>query len=439
MKQYLPAALLALLLFGHAGPSFAQSTRPAAAGPAPFRNGTAASAGFDPSGFARLDRIVQQYVDSQWIAGAVMIVAKDGVIAYHKAFGTSDISTGQTLQKDHIFRIASQTKAITSTAIMMLLEEGKLLLDDPVSKYIPAFRNTQVLDKFNETDSGYTTKPARRQVTIRDLLTHTSGIGYAQIGSKTYTAIAAKAGVYAGIGTPYESLADQVNRIAALPLEHQPGERFTYGLNIDVLGYIVEVVSREPLELYFRRHLFEPMGMNDTWFYLPADRQKRLVRLHGEDSTGRLFAMDKPLQIGAKTIEPDYPVTKGRFYAGGAGLVSTAYDYALFMQMILNGGILNGKRFLSPNSIRLMTTNQIGALYNGNNKFGLGFGLVTEKEAARLGLSTGSFEWGGAFNSSYWIDPEKRIVAQLFINQWPNSHGDIHDKFKVQVYSALKD
>ncbi|MBC6491644.1 serine hydrolase domain-containing protein [Flavihumibacter stibioxidans] len=431
MKNFLLAVLLKTLLLALPNVSVSQSSSPG--------NGVPEKAGFSAEGFSRLDRIVQQYIDSQWIAGASMIIVRDGQIAYHKALGFSDISGKEQLKKDHIFRIASQTKAITSTAIMILLEEGKLLLDDAVSKYIPAFAGVKVLDKFNENDTTYTTKPLKRNITIRDLLTHTSGIGYAQIGSKTYKAIAAKAGVYGGIGTPHESLADQVNRIATIPLEHQPGEKFTYGLNIDVLGYIVELVSKQSLEQFFRRRIFEPLGMQDTWFYLPADRRKRLVRLHGEDSLGRLSALKKPLGVEGKNIDPDFPNSDGRFFAGGAGLSSTAYDYALFMQMILNGGILNGKRILSPNSVKLMTTNQIGSLNNGNNKFGLGFGLVTEKEAARLGLSAGSFEWGGAFSSSYWIDPEKKIVAQLFINQWPNRHGDIHDKFKVQVYSALMD
>ena len=431
MKKFLLATLLKSLLLVL---PFAVNAQSAA-----FGNGGPEKAGFSTEGFTRLDRIVQQYIDSQWIAGASMIVVKDGQVAYHKAMGFSDIGTRQKLKKDDIFRIASQTKAITSTAIMILLEEGRLLLDEPVAKYIPAFAGAAVLDKFNEKDSTYTTKALRRAITIRDLLTHTSGIGYAQIGSKTYKALAAKAGVYGGIGTPFESLADQVNRIAAIPLEHQPGEKFTYGLNIDVLGYIVEQVSKESLEKFFQNRIFEPLGMKDTWFYLPSDRHKRLVKLHGEDSLGKLYPMSRSLGVEGKNIEPDFPNTSGKFYAGGAGLSSTSYDYALFMQMILNGGVLNGKRILSPNSVKLMTTNQIGNLFNGNNKFGLGFGLVTEKEAARIGLSAGSFEWGGAFSSSYWIDPEKKIVAQLFINQWPNRHGEIHEKFKVQVYSALLD
>lgn len=407
--------------------------------PVSLKPGDPEKAGCSKAVFERLDNIVQEYIDSQWIAGATMIVAKNGTIVYHQALGFSDISTHAKMKKDNIFRIASQTKAITSAGIMILLEQGKILLDDPVGKYIPAFTTSVVLDKFNEADSSFTTIPAKRPITIRDLLTHTSGIGYAQIGSPAYQAITAKAGVIAGLGVPFLSLADQVDKIARLPLEFQPGERWSYGLNIDVLGHLIERVSKQPLDKFLRQYILDPLSMNDTWFYLPSDRRSRLVALHGEDSTGKLYRMTKmTLPDGSENL-PDYPNENGRMFAGGAGLVSTAYDYAIFMQMILNGGIYNGKRVLSANSVGLMTTNQIGDLSVGNNKFGLGFAVYTQKSKAQFGVSAGSNDWGGAFSSSYWIDPEKKIVAQMFINQFPNSHAEIHDKFKVQVYSSLKD
>lgn len=393
--------------------------------------------GFNKLAIGRIDNLLQQYVDSQWIAGATALVIKNDSIMYQKAVGYSNIITKQRLRNDHIFRIASQTKAITSTGIMILLEEGKLLLDQPVSMYIPAFANTRVLDKFEPKDSSYTTKDLKRPITIRDLLTHTSGIGYAQIGSPAYLAMAARAGVFSQVGVPNASLADQVNKIAQLPLEHQPGERFTYGLNIDVLGYLIEVISKQSLADFFRMRIFEPLGMKDTWFYLPADKRNRLVTLHGEDSTGHVRVLSEPMPLNGTSMDPNFPQAEGSHYSGGGGLSSTAYDYALFMQMILHQGTLNGKRIISPNSVKLMTTNQIGSLKNGYNTFGLGFGLISEKDAARLGVSEGSYEWGGAFSSTYWIDPEKKIVAQLFINQWPNTHGNVHEKFKVLVYSSL--
>ncbi len=393
--------------------------------------------GFVSGAASRIDQMINQYVDSQWIAGATAIVFKDGQIVYHKAFGTSNLATREKMRTDHIFRIASQTKAITSAGIMILLEDGKLMLDDPLSKYIPAFANVQVIDKFNSADTTYTTKPVKTWLTIRHLLTHTSGIGYAQIGSDTYKAIAAKAGVFGQIGLPTASLEDQVNRIAALPLEHQPGEKFTYGLNSDILGRLIEVISRQSLADFLRTRIFEPLGMKDTWFYLPADRHKRLVALHGEDSLKKVITLKDSVEFGATTMVVNYPNFKGKHYSGGGGLVSTAYDYALFMQMILNKGKLNGKRILSPNSVKLMTSNQISHIKSGYNSFGLGFGLFTVVESLKHGVSAGSYSWGGAFSSSYWIDPEKKIVAQLFINQWPQSHGEIHDRFKVLVNSAI--
>lgn len=405
-----------------------------------LQQGDAEKAGFSKAGFERLDQIVQGYIDKQWIAGATMIVAKNGVIVYHQALGYSDLAKKTRMQKDHIFRIASQTKAITSVGVMILLEQGKILLDDPVAKYIPAFAQTGVLDKFNAADSSFTTVPAKRPITIRDLLTHTSGIGYAQIGSPEYQALSAKAGVVAGLGVPSYSLADQVEKIARLPLEFQPGERWSYGLNIDVLGHLIERVSNQPLDKFLRQYILDPLGMNDTWFYLPDRKKNRLVALHSEDSTGHLFVMKKTkTETGIDNIDPDYPKANGKMFAGGAGLVSTAYDYAIFMQMILNGGTYNGKRILSANSVRMMSANQIGDLSVGDNKFGLGFAIYTDKAFARTGVTAGSLDWGGAFSSSYWIDPEKKIVAQFFLNQFPNSHADIHDKFKIQVYAALNE
>lgn len=386
----------------------------------------------------RIDRLLQEYVEKGWIAGATAIVIKDGAIVYHKGFGFSDLRTKEKIRTDHIFRIASQTKAITSVGIMILFEEGKLLLDDPLSKYIPAFAKTQVLDQFNEKDSTYTTKPANKPITIRHLLTHTSGIGYPQIGSKTYQAIAMKAGLSAMLGLPNRILAEEVEKLATLPLEHQPGEKFLYGLNSDVLGRVIEVVSQLSLADFLRTRIFEPLGMKDTWFYLPPDKQHRLVAIHGADSLGRAVPMEPTLTLNGIEIDGDYPKRAGKLYAGGAGLASTAYDYALFMQMLLNNGILNGKRILSPNSVRLMTTNQIGHVQSGFNRFGLGFGIIDAGESLRVGLSEGSYEWGGAFSSTYWIDPEKKIAAQLFLNMWPNPHPEIHDKFKVLVYSAME-
>ncbi|MCW3117270.1 MAG: class beta-lactamase-related serine hydrolase [Chitinophagaceae bacterium] len=395
------------------------------------------SAGFSAERLARIDKVLQEYIDKKWMGGASAIVVHHGAIVYYKAFGFNDFSSKKAQQRDDIFRIASQTKAITSVAVMMLYEQGKFLLDDSVSEYLPEFRNQKVLDKFNEADTTYTTVPVKRPITIRDLLTHTSGIAYAQIGSKESNAIYYKNGLVGGIGVGKILLADKMKKLGSMPLFHQPGEKWTYGLNTDLLGYLVEVVSGQSLADFFKKNIFDPLGMKDTYFYLPKEKYTRLATLYTEDSTKHIKKMDEYLDINGKMYR-DYPATVGTYYSGGGGLSSTAYDYAIFMQTLLNGGIYNDKRILSRVSIKMMTENQIGDLDLDDNKFGLGFGLYTDKGAGKGPVSVGSFEWGGMFSSSYWIDPKEKITGQLFLNQFPNSHGEIHNKFKALVYQALE-
>lgn len=395
------------------------------------------SAGMSSERLKRIDKTLQEYVDKKWIAGGSAIIARDGKIVYYKALGYDDVENKISLKRDAIFRIASQTKAITSVAVMMLYEEGKFLLKDPVSKYIPEYKNQQVLDKFNPADSTYTTVPAKRDITIHDLLTHTSGIGYAQIGSKEATAIYAKNGIVGGIGVGQIILGDKMKKLGSLPLLHQPGEQWTYGLNTDLLGYLVEVISGMSLDDFFHKKIFEPLGMKDTYFYLPKEKYNRLTTLYTEDSLKQVIKAAASLDIKGD-FTSNYPATPGTYFSGGGGLSSTALDYAIFMQMLLNGGEYNGKRILSRSSVNMMTVSQYDKLNWPENKMGLGFSLSTEKSVAVSPLSPGTFAWGGMFSSSYWIDPKEKIVAQLFLNQYPQSHGEIHDKFKVLVYQALK-
>ena len=378
----------------------------------------------------RIDKMLQQGIDSGWIAGAVGFIARDGMIIYDKSFGVSDLEKKTPMLTDNIFRIASQTKAITSIAVMILFEEGKFLLDDPISKYIPEFNNPLVLDKFNEKDTTYTTVPAKREITIRDLLTHTSGIDYAGIGSKNMRAIYAKADIPGGFGGN-KILGDKIRALGKLPLLHQPGERFTYGLNVDVLGYLVEVLSGESLDKYFRSHIFDPLGMNDTYFYLPASKAERLVKVTTEDNNHHL------INLSGQFV--NYPLITGTYYSGGAGLSSTIKDYATFLQMLLNKGEYNGKRFLSRRTVELITSNQIGDLNLGRDKFGLGFEITTANGQAKLGISEGSFSWGGYFGTIYWADPKERLVCLMFVQQSPLRHSEIQDKFRTLVYQALND
>jgi len=395
------------------------------------------SAGMSTERLKRIDANMSEWLASGKLNGAVALIVRNGKIVYDKAFGYDDFEKTRPMKTDMIFRIASQSKAITSTAIMILYEEGKLLLDDPISKYIPEFSKPVVLDKFNEKDSSYTTVPAKREVTIRDLLTHTSGIGYAQIGSKESNAIYGKAGVTAGIGVPYgEDLATDIKKLAKLPLMHQPGEKWTYGLNTDVLGYLVEILSGQSLDEFLRKRIFDPLGMNDTYFYLPSSKYNRLVHIFVEKD-GKLTLPDAIEQNG--TFIVDYPKKPGTYFSGGAGLSSTVMDYAIFLQMLLNGGEYNGKRILSRNTVRMMTMNQIGDLSNGVNKFGLGFGLTTERGSSLLPTPEGVFEWGGAFSTTYWADPKEKLIGIIYRQLWGSTQRDVPNKFKVLVYQAIVD
>lgn len=395
-------------------------------------NGATTTSGFSPERLQRLDQFLQKYVADQKQVGVIGFISRNGQIIYYKAFGQNGPKKDQPLKRDAIFRIASQTKAITSLAVLMLYEEGRLLLDDPISAYIPAFKSPVVLDTFNEKDSSYTTKPAQREITIRHLLTHTSGLSYTSIGTREANAIYAKARIPSGIGTPFFSLSASVNALAKLPLMHNPGERFTYSLGTDVLGRLVELVSGQTLDQFFRTRIFEPLGMNDTYFYLPPPKQARLATLYTEDKQRQLLPM-----AAQGSQSPDYPNQAGQYFSGGAGLSSTAQDYAIFLQMLLNGGQYNGKVFLAPATVRMMLSNQIGNLSIGDKKFGLGFGLATEQTAARLPASEGSFDWGGFFGTNYWADPKTGVIGIVMTQKVPNSYGDLNDKFKVLVYQAL--
>jgi CubicO group peptidase (beta-lactamase class C family) len=394
-----------------------------------------AASGFSAERLKRIDEQMNDWVKKGWVNGTVGLVIRNGKIVYYKSAGYNDIATKTSMQKDGIFRIASQTKAIASVAVMMLYEQGKFLLDDPISAYIPSFANEKVLDKFNEKDSTYTTVPAKRQATIRDLLTHTSGLGYAQIGSKEANAIYAKNNITAGLDVENDKLSAAMNRLGTLPLMHQPGEKFTYGLNVDVLGYLVEIWSGMSLDEFLKTRIFEPLGMSDTYFNLPAAKANRLVNMYSEDSLGILQK-----QTGeALGVNIDYPLRKKTYFSGGAGLSSTAYDYAVFLQMMLNGGTYNGKQLLSRNTVRMMTMNQIGDIAFGDDKFGLGFAVVTEKGSAKFPSQVGTYSWGGAFKTSYWVDPKEKMIIVFYRQLYNTTHGDLADKFRVLAYQALKD
>ena len=386
---------------------------------------------------ARIDSLVNSYIAHKWINGATTIIIKDNQLIQNKGYGYADVDSKKLMQKNELFRIASQTKAITCTGIMILYEQGKILLDEPVSDFIPEYKSMQVLDKFNAADTTYTTIPANRPVTIRDLLTHTSGLDYPGIGSDAMKAIYAKAEITPGFNMAKkgQTLLSAMKELATLPLVHQPGEKWTYGLNYDLLGCIIEVVSHENLADFFRENIFEPLGMNDTYFNVPRSKAARLATVYREDSLHHVIKWEK----GYFGADPDYPLAHKQYFSGGADLTSTAFNYVVFLQMLLNGGTYNGHQILSPATVRMMTSNQLDFSYNGTDGFGLGFDIVSEKGAARGPKSEGTFAWGGFFGSAYWADPKEHLIGIIFTQQSPDSHGDVMERFQNMVYAALKE
>jgi CubicO group peptidase (beta-lactamase class C family) len=390
----------------------------------------AADNGFAADRLRRLDGFLQEYVDSNRIAGAVALVLRDGRVVYERAVGYADKESRRPMGADAMFRIASQSKALTSVAIMMLVEEGKIALNNPVARFIPAFGRTTVM-------SGGQIVPAARAITIKDLLTHTAGISYGT-DSAVRDAYASKGlGPSAGWGwytaDKDEPVCTTMERLATLPFVRQPGEAWVYGYNTDILGCVVERASGMSLDAFLRARITGPLRMNDTYFFVPADKRGRLVTVYASDSArGIVRAPDDARGQGHYADGPR------RNFAGGAGLVSTARDYARLMQMLLNGGELDGVRILSPNTVELMRSNQVGTLYTQRGMgFGLGFSIVETMGADNTLQSVGTYGWGGAYGSQYRVDPSKRIVWIFMINQLPN-RTDVAQKFPNLVYGALQ-
>lgn len=419
--------IILLLIFVASLQSFAQTVV----------NASPESAGFSSERLKKLDNSMNEWVEKGYMNGGAALIIRNGKIAYHKAFGFNDLDTKEPLQKDGIFRIASQTKAITSVAIMILFDEGKLLLTDPVSLYIPSYKNQSVLTNFNPTDTTYTTVPAKRDVTIKDLLTHTSGLGYAQIGSKEASAIYAKHNITAGLGVRDRTLLSAMTEMGKLPLMHQPGEKFTYGMNTDLLGCLVEVISGMSLDQFFRTRIFEPLGMKDTYFNIPANKANRLVNIYKETPEGKLIKANAGMLNSVAGA--NYPLVPHTYYSGGAGLSSTLYDYAIFLQMLLNDGVYNGKRILGRNTVRMMVDNQIEGVPYAAGTFGLGFQVVTEKNSGSAPAQIGTFGWGGAYGTSYWVDPKEKMVYLFYRQLQIRTHNEVVEKFRALTYQAIND
>ena len=387
----------------------------------------------------RLERIstaVQRGIDDKRIAGAVTLVARRGHVAWFKAQGMMDREAGKAMRPDALFRICSMSKPITSVAVMMLYEEGRFMLDDPISKYIPEFKHPKVLVK-RAIGEPYTI-PAAREITIRDLLRHTSGLTYnwnADLGP-IYT----KADVAHGILQYDGTIEDSVKRLAGLPLLFSPGDRWEYGLSVDVLGRLVEVVSGKPLDEFFRARIFEPLGMKDTYFYPPENKLDRLAAAYTYyEGKGLNRFPDAPITEGAFTYSADYPYRgPKKLFAGGAGLTSTASDYLRLCQMILDGGKVGNIQLLSRKSVELMTHDQLGKI-DSERGFGLGFGVDGVKAPLPELGSPGEYKWGGFFYTAFTVDPKEQMIVIFMAQLHPN--GDLHldNEVKVLAEQAITD
>ncbi len=385
--------------------------------------------GFDPARLARLDAVIQDNVDRGLMAGGVIYIARDGQPAHVRAFGRQDREADVPMAPDAIMRIASMSKAVTSVAVMMLYEEGKFMLHDPIERYIPAFRGAVVAvppPKDAPAGTKFVTEKARRPIQIRDLLTHTAGLTYGSgLAADLYREAKLTDWYFADKD---ETLAAVIDRLAKLPLHAHPGEAFQYGYSTDVLGRLVEVASGLPLDRFFAERIFGPLKMADSCFFLPPEKEARLAKVYGFQG-GKLILGD----------QGHYVRGPRRCFSGGAGLLSTAGDYARFLQMLLNGGELDGVRLLGRKTVELMHADHVGEKYRGETRgYGLGFWVHTDLGAfGELG-SEGAYGWGSAYFPQYLVDPKERIVALFMTQHRPSGGNDLNQKFKVLMYQALK-
>jgi CubicO group peptidase (beta-lactamase class C family) len=395
------------------------------------RGASAQTAGFSAERLEKIRPMLQRYVDEGSIVGAVTLVMRDGVVVQQSAVGWADKEARKPMRDDTLFRIASQTKALTSVAILQLMEEGKLSLTMPVSKIIPSFAKSTVA----VTENGRTsTVPAKREITIRDLLTHTAGISYGTQPSIAAQYEAKGLGPAAGNGWYFadknEAVCDSMERLGTLPFVAQPGEAFVYGYNTDILGCIVERISGQTLDQFFKARIIEPLGMADTFFYVPANKRDRFAAVYANVDGKAVRAAEDAKGQGTYTDGPR------RAFSGGAGLVSSAKDYARFLEMIRRDGEIDGKRILSPRSVALMRTNQVGTLHSPDG-LGFGYGFQTTERYGANGMETpGSFGWGGAYGSNYRVDPKERLVTVFMIQMLP-LQNDVRERFSAMLYQSL--
>jgi CubicO group peptidase (beta-lactamase class C family) len=413
-----------------------------------FAAGPLSRADEKPAGFSQeklegIAAMFQKAVDKKSVAGASALIGQHGKVVYSKSVGLQDVEAKTPLTEGTIFRIASMSKPITSVAVMILVEDGKLSATDPLSKFVPEFKEMKVLVPAKDGKS-YETVKANREITIHDLLTHSSGISYRLMNKPFLGKMYVDAGVSDGLVETPGTIGDNVRKLARLPLACQPGTAWEYGLSTDVLGYVVEVASGKSLDQFCRERIFEPLKMTDTFFIVPKEKRSRLSALYaiGPDKTISRVG-EKPVTYDAVTYSSTYSTDdRSKYYSGGAGMASTAGDYFRFCQMMLNRGELDGARVLKPQTVEKMTQNQLGDLaipFPGSGAMGYGFGLLTEKgkETAKDPAGVGTYSWGGAFGTYFWVDPKNELIG-VFMSQAYPPDFTLGNEFKRLTYEAMK-
>jgi CubicO group peptidase (beta-lactamase class C family) len=405
----------------------------------PLPAATAESVGLSSDRLGRLHRGMQEAVDRHEAGGIVTLVARQGRVVDVYAAGFQDVESRRPMRQDTIFRIASMSKPITSVAVMMLYEEGKFQLTDPISRYIPAFKGQRVLSGME--NGSVNTVPARRDITIRDLLTHRSGLSYGFLDNGPVGAAYRASHVSDGLTVTPGTIGENIDRLAAAPLQSQPGAEWHYSLATDVLGRLVEVVSGTPFDVFLRERIFKPLGMIDTAFDVSDAAWSRFATVYTSDGAGGIRAMKDPETFGNTVMSPfAYHKPLKKYFSGGAGLTSTIQDYARFAQMLSNGGTLQGVRLLSPKSVELMTTSHTadlpsGGLLGSDGQFGLGFRISTDLGASQTLGSTGTYGWSGIYGTNFWVDPKEQLVAVLMVQRYPGS--TVAALFQTLVYQAV--
>lgn len=400
-----------------------------------FQIANPSDVGMIADSLAKIDTMVKSFVDANKYPGAVTLIAKNGKIIYESAIGWSDSARTEPYRKDHLFRMASMTKPLTSVAAMQLIEAGKLTLDDPVGNYIPSFNSTEVITSFNSADTTWTSVPSKIAPTIRHLLTHTAGVPYGFVNPKVNGAILAKNGI-PDLSTHLPMTIEQTaSKLGDLPLAHQPGEKWMYGLNTDVLGRVIEVASGQKLDDYIREHITKPLEIDLLDFYFNDSLTNTLTKIFVPTDNGKVTEI---ANMGRMYIA-NYPTEGAKTYlSGGSGMTGTARDYFLFCQAMLNDGSLEGKRILKAETAKSMHQNQIDTISYpwGKAKFGFGFD-VAKNHPQR---PDGTYSWAGAFSTVFWIDPvNELIVIQLRQVLQSPYNSEINTKLENIVYGALSD